>query len=58
MNEKQLQALIKKTTAKVAAAKKPTRPTYDAALDATKREQSVETAEATEIFEEMKKRSF
>jgi len=33
MNEKEMQALLRKTQAKAAAKKNPNRPTYDKALD-------------------------
>jgi hypothetical protein len=58
MNEKQLQALLRKTAAKAAAAKRPPRPTYDDALDKTRLEQPDASADAKEIFQEMKKRTF
>ena len=71
MNEKQLQALIKKTAAKAERAKPKRRPSYDATLDATRaaegeKKPDADTAPpepdalggADEIFREMKKRSF
>ena len=57
MNEKQMQALLKKTAAKAAAKKMPNRPTYDPALDATRADRPEASADATEIFQEMKKRT-
>lgn len=57
MNEKQMQALLKKTAAKAAAKKNPNRPTYDPALDATRADRPEASADATEIFQEMKKRT-
>jgi hypothetical protein len=58
MNEKQMQALLRKTAAKAAAKKMPNRPTYDPALDATRADRPEVSADATEIFQEMKKRTF
>lgn len=58
MNEKQMQALLRKTAAKAAAKKMPNRPTYDDALDKTRRDRPAESSDAKEIFEEMKRRSF
>ncbi|MEO6210842.1 MAG: hypothetical protein ABI446_09240 [Gemmatimonadaceae bacterium] len=57
MNEKEMQALLKKTAAKAAAKKMPNRPTYDPALDATRADRPEASADATEIFQEMKKRT-
>jgi len=57
MNEKQMQALLRKTAAKAAAKKNPNRPTYDPALDATRADRPEASADATEIFQEMKKRT-
>ena len=54
MNEKEMQALLKKTMAKAAAKKNPNRPTYDKALDAIRGERP----EASEDATEMKKRTF
>lgn len=58
MNEKQMQALLRKTAAKAAAKKMPNRPTYDKALDATRIDRPEVSADAIEIFQEMKKRTF
>jgi hypothetical protein len=58
MNEKEMQALLKKTMAKAAAKKNPNRPTYDKALDAIRGERPEASEDATEIFKEMKKRTF
>jgi len=58
MNEKQMQALLKKTAAKAAAKRMPNRPTYDDALDKTKGGKPEASADAIEIFQEMKKRTF
>lgn len=69
MNEKQLQALIKKTAAKAERAKPKRRPSYDPTLDATRTEEQPqgegaaaadqgELGDADQIFKEMKKRSF
>jgi hypothetical protein len=58
MNEKEMQALLKKTMAKAAAKKMPNRPTYDKALDAIRGERPEASEDATEIFKEMKRRTF
>ena len=70
MNEKQLQALIKKTAAKAERAKPKRRPSYDPTLDATRTEEQPQgeggaaaadqgdLGDADQIFKEMKKRSF
>ena len=67
MDEKQLKALIKKTTAKVERAKAKPRPAYDATLDATRTAAEETTAtpapadelgDAEQIFKEMKRREF
>lgn len=59
MNEKEVQALIKKMAAKATAKKKETRPTYDPTLEATKREAPSEEGEQrTHFFKEMKRREF
>jgi hypothetical protein len=58
MDEKQLAKLVKKTVAKASKPKAPPRKTYDSTLDATRRPQTAEDAEAAELFEHMKKRSF
>lgn len=57
MNDKQIQALIKKTTAKAAAKRKP-RKSYDATLDATRRPERDDDVENQEFFKEMKRREF
>lgn len=57
MNEKQMQALIKKLQSK--QKKQEPRPTYDPTLEATKREAPSEEAEQRkQFFSEMKKREF
>lgn len=57
MNEKQIQALIKKIQSK--PKKQDIRPTYDPTLEATKREAPTEETEARkQFFSEMKKREF
>ncbi len=57
MNEKQMQALIKKLQSK--QKKQEPRPTYDPTLDATKREApSEESEQRKQFFSEMKKREF
>ncbi len=57
MNEKELQALIKKTTAKAARKKKP-RKSYDSTLDATRAPERDDDIENQEFFKEMKRREF
>ena len=47
MNEKQMQALLRKTAAKAAAKRRPNRPTYDKALDATRDERTEASEDAT-----------
>ena len=57
MNEKQMQALIKKLQSK--QKKQEPRPTYDLTLEATKREApSEESEQRKQFFSEMKKREF
>ena len=71
MNEKQLQALIRKTAAMAEKAKPKKRPSYDPTLDATRGTADPEPLApeamageqdplggADEIFKEMKRRSF
>ncbi|HMA01467.1 MAG: hypothetical protein ACM34L_02105 [Gemmatimonas sp.] len=58
MNEKEMQALLRKTQAKAAAKRMPNRPTYDKALDAIRGERPEASEDATEIFKEMKRRTF
>jgi hypothetical protein len=59
MNEKQLQALIRKNAAKAERAQKQKqRPAYDKTLDATRSPDAADESEAEEIFKEMKKREF
>ena len=58
MNEKQLQALIRKTAKKVEQTKQKPRPAFDSTLDATRAPDAAPDSEASEIFQEMKKRSF
>ena len=58
MNDRELQALIRKTAAKAERAKAKPRPAFDSTLDATRAPDSAPDSEATEIFQEMKKRSF
>lgn len=59
MNEKQLQALIKKNAAKAERAQKQKqRPAFDATLDAVRPADAPNESEADEIFREMKKREF
>lgn len=59
MNEKQLQALIRKNAAKAERAQKQKqRPAFDKTLDATRPSDAPDDSEADEIFREMKKREF
>lgn len=59
MNEKQLQALIRRNAAKAERAQKQKqRPAFDATLDATRPNDGPEESEADAIFREMKKREF
>ena len=59
MNEKQLAALIKKTTAKAEQkARTKNRKSYDDTLDATRPADVPNEGEAEELFKEMKKREF
>jgi hypothetical protein len=62
MNEAQLQALLRKTQAKAAAAKPKKNRTYDATLDATRPPQTeaeeAATFDAKDLFQQMKKREF
>jgi hypothetical protein len=59
MKDAQLQALLKKTAAKAAQQKKPTRGSFDSTLDATRGGvEPVQGTEAEEIFKEMKRREF
>jgi hypothetical protein len=60
MNDRELAALIKKTTAIASRPKMKHRPTYDSALDATRNnEADVEKdVEREEFFSEMKRREF
>jgi hypothetical protein len=58
MDEKQLAKLVKKTMGKAARPKTPPNKTYDPTLDATRRPPSPKDDEATELFQQMKKREF
>lgn len=59
MNEKQLQALIRKNAARAERAQKQKqRPAFDATLDATRPTDAKDESEADAIFREMKKREF
>lgn len=57
MTDKEIQALIKKTTAKAAKKKQPRR-SYDSTLDATRRPEREDDLENLEFFKEMKRREF
>lgn len=59
MKESQFKALMKKTAAKAAQPKKPTRSSFDPTLEATRgKTEPVQGTEADEIFREMKRREF
>lgn len=59
MNEKQLQALIKKNAARAERAQKQKqRPAFDSTLDATRSPDAADESDADAIFREMKKREF
>ena len=62
MNDAQLQALLRKTQAKAAAAKPKKNRTYDATLDATRPSHSeaeeAANSDAKDLFQQMKKREF
>jgi hypothetical protein len=59
MKDSQFKALMKKTAAKAAQPKKPTRTAFDPTLEATRgRGEPVQGTEADEIFREMKRREF
>lgn len=57
MTDKEIQALIKKTTAKAAKKKQPRR-SYDPTLDATRRPERDDDLDNLEFFKEMKRREF
>jgi hypothetical protein len=58
MNEKQLQALLKKTQAAAAKKQAQKKPAFDPTLEATRPKQTADESDASEIFREMKKREF
>jgi hypothetical protein len=58
MKDAQLKALLKKTQAKAAQVKKPTRQAYDSTLEATRSAVEADDTDAKDIFREMKKREF
>ena len=58
MNDKQLQALIRKNMAKVEKKKPKPRPAYDSTVEVTRPTDASDPSEAEEIFSEMKKREF
>jgi hypothetical protein len=58
MDDKQLAKLVRKTVEKASKPKRPPGRTYDSTLDVTRRPQTVQDAEAAELFEIMKKRDF
>jgi hypothetical protein len=58
MKDAQLKALLKKTAAKAAQQKKPTK-SFDPTLEATRNgAEPIQGTEAEEIFKEMKRREF
>lgn len=58
MKDNQLKSLLKKTQAKAAQVKKPTKQAYDPTLQATRGNDERDDSEAKEIFKEMKRREF
>jgi hypothetical protein len=58
MNEKQLQALLKKTQAKAAQKASKPKPSFDSTLEATRPKATADESDAADIFREMKKREF
>lgn len=58
MNEKQLQALLKKTQAKAAQKAAKPKPSFDSTLEATRPKATADESDAADIFREMKKREF
>lgn len=57
MNQKKLEALAKRNAAKAAKVQQQRTRTYDATLDATRRNAD-DTGETTRLFREMKRREF
>ncbi|WP_298267713.1 hypothetical protein [Gemmatimonas sp.] len=58
MKDNQFKSLLKKTQAKAAQVKKPTKQAYDPTLAATRGNDQADDSEAKEIFKEMKRREF
>ncbi|MCE2940764.1 MAG: hypothetical protein ACK53A_10675 [Gemmatimonadota bacterium] len=58
MNEKQMQALLKKTQAKAAQKAAKSKPSFDPTLEATRPKQTADDSDASDIFRTMKKREF
>jgi hypothetical protein len=58
MKDNQLKSLLKKTQAKAAQVKKPTKQAYDSTLQATRSAVEADDTDAKEIFKEMKRREF
>lgn len=58
MKDSQLAKLMKKAQAKAEQKAKQPKPSFDATLNITRRPEPEETAEAKEIFNEMKRRDF
>jgi hypothetical protein len=58
MKDSQLNKLLKKTQAAANAKASKPKPSFDATLNVTRRPEPEETAEAEEIFKEMKRREF
>lgn len=58
MKDSQLAKLMRKAQAAADAKARKPKPSFDATLDATRRPAPEDSAEATEIFKEMKRREF
>lgn len=58
MTDKEIQALIRRTTAQAAKKKKKPRNSYDPTLDATRGPEREDDLENQEFFKEMKRREF
>lgn len=58
MNEKQLQALLKKTQQKANQKAAKPKPSFDRTLEATRPQQTADESDAADIFREMKRREF
>ncbi len=59
MKDAQLKALLKKTQAKAAQVKKPSKQAFDPTIEATRRpSEPGQGSEADQLFKEMKRREF